>query len=96
VYDTDGNLVFDSPLEQRAEDREQGLAKGQRVRLVGAIENQLTPGRHSLGCWVARSENLRELALQNLEVMEFVVYGTRPGFAPMRVDNDVIVIPEGD
>jgi len=96
VHDTDGTLVFDSPLEQRAEDREQGLAKGQRVRLVGAIENQLTPGRHSLGCWVARSENLRELALQNLEVLEFVVYGTRPGFAPMRVDNDVVVTPEGD
>ena len=94
VYDSDGKMVFDSPLEGRTQDRGRPLAKGQRVRLRGAVNNQLTPGRHSLGCWVARSENVQDFALQGLEILDFVVYGTRPTFAPMTVDNDVTVTPE--
>jgi ABC-type polysaccharide/polyol phosphate transport system ATPase subunit len=96
VRDEDGNLVFDSPPELRAREREGGLKKGQRVRLRGTIENQLTPGRHSLGCWVARSEEISELALQALQILDFVVYGTGAAFAPMTVDNDISITPEGD
>src|SRR5215208_2470860 len=94
VRDADGNLVFDSPPEVRMGDPERGLARGQRVRLRGTIENRLTPGRHTLGCWVARSEDIGGLALQALQVLDFVVYGTGPAFAPLTVDNDVVVTPE--
>jgi hypothetical protein len=94
VHETDGKIVFDSPVEGRSQDRGRPLSRGQRVRLRGSIENQLTPGRHSLACWVARSENLNDFALQGLEILDFIVYGTRPTFAPLTIDNEVTVTPE--
>ena len=47
---------------------------GQRVRVTGAIENRLTPGRYFISCLIARHPG--DIDLQRLRPLEFVVYGT--------------------
>jgi ABC-2 type transport system ATP-binding protein len=65
---------------------------GQRVRVTGAIENPLTPGRYFISCLIARHPG--DIDLQRLQPLEFVVYGTpQAGVVSMRADVDVV--PDG-
>jgi ABC-type polysaccharide/polyol phosphate transport system ATPase subunit len=65
---------------------------GQRVRVTGAIENPLTPGRYFISCLIARHPG--DIDLQRLQPLEFVVYGTpQAGVVSMR--SDVEVVPDG-
>jgi ABC-type polysaccharide/polyol phosphate transport system ATPase subunit len=65
---------------------------GQRVRVTGAIENRLTPGRYFISCLIARHPG--DIDLQRLRPLEFVVYGTpQAGVVSMRAD--VNVVPDG-
>jgi ABC-2 type transport system ATP-binding protein len=65
---------------------------GQRVRVTGAIENRLTPGRYFISCLIARHPG--DIDLQRLRPLEFVVYGTpEAGVVSMRAD--VNVVPDG-
>jgi len=65
---------------------------GQRVRVTGAIENRLTPGRYFISCLIARHPG--DIDLQRLRPLEFVVYGTpQAGVVSMRADVDVV--PDG-
>jgi ABC-2 type transport system ATP-binding protein len=66
---------------------------GQRVRVTGAIENPLTPGRYFISCLIARHPG--DIDLQRLRPLEFVVYGTpQAGVVSMR--SDVDVVPDGE
>jgi len=51
------------------------LEPGQRVRLSGAIENRLAPGRYVVKCWIHREHNFANLVLHSPQVLDFVVYG---------------------
>jgi ABC-2 type transport system ATP-binding protein len=65
---------------------------GQRVRVTGAIENRLTPGRYFISCLIARHPG--DIDLQRLRPLEFAVYGTpEAGVVSMRAD--VNVVPDG-
>jgi ABC-2 type transport system ATP-binding protein len=51
------------------------LEPGERVRLGGAIENRLAPGRYLVKCWIHREHNFANLVLHSPQVLDFVVYG---------------------
>jgi ABC-2 type transport system ATP-binding protein len=76
---------FNRTLE-REDDR---LAAGQRVRISGRIENRLLPGRYFVNCWISRNRNQGDLALHVVRLLDFVVYGTRPGPGSVSVRADV-------
>jgi ABC-2 type transport system ATP-binding protein len=65
------------------------VAAGSRVRIAGSIENVLLPGRYSVGCMISRNRAQGDLALHVLRLLEFVVYGTRPGPGDVSVRTDV-------
>jgi ABC-type polysaccharide/polyol phosphate transport system ATPase subunit len=65
---------------------------GQRVRVTGAIENPLTPGRYFISCLIARHPG--DIDLQRLQPLEFVVYGT-PQAGVVSTRADVKVVPDG-
>jgi len=58
---------------------------GGRVRIGGAVENRLAPGRYFVECFVARSREQGDVALHLLRLFDFVVYGTM-------VDKGVVVM----
>jgi ABC-type polysaccharide/polyol phosphate transport system ATPase subunit len=67
------------------------LAAGQRARISARIENPLLPGRYYVTCLISRNRSQGDLALHVLRLLEFVVYGTRPGAGSIAVDADVDV-----
>ena len=71
VRDDEGQVVFafNASLQAR-------VSAGGRIRLRGAIENRLVPGRYHLDCWVRQNESQDVVAVQGLRLLAFVVYGT--------------------
>jgi ABC-2 type transport system ATP-binding protein len=95
VVDAEGDLIFDlEPKRYLREGRSERVKAGERIRLRGTIENPLTPGRYKLHCWVARSDDVADLALQTLDVLDFVVYGTKSPFAKVTVEGEVSATSE--
>jgi ABC-type polysaccharide/polyol phosphate transport system ATPase subunit len=73
------------------------LAAGQRVRIGGWIENRLMPGRYFLTCWVGRTRGEGDVALQVIQLLDFVVFGTRPGIGRLgivSVEADLKAVPQ--
>jgi ABC-2 type transport system ATP-binding protein len=72
------------------------VAAGERVRLRARIENPLVPGRYAVRCMVSRDRERRDVGLQILHLLEFVVYGTRPapGVVSVKADVDVDIVAE--
>jgi hypothetical protein len=70
------------------------LEAGQRVRIAGAIENPLTPGRYVVSCWLARARDPGDYSLQAMKLVDFVVFSAKqmPGLVSVRAD--VKAIPE--
>jgi ABC-2 type transport system ATP-binding protein len=89
VLDADGDAVFG--LHSTLEDERQRVPAGRRVRVAGTIENPLLPGRYGLRCMISRNRSAGDLALHVLGLLEFVVYGTRPGAGSVAVDADLSV-----
>jgi ABC-2 type transport system ATP-binding protein len=93
--DAEGNLVCDCPPELNVpEGGSRRVGAGERILLSGTIQNPLAPGRYTLSCWVARSRRLGDVALQGLEILDVVVYGTTGSFAKVTLDGDVTVTPQ--
>jgi ABC-2 type transport system ATP-binding protein len=74
------------PAEDGAPDR---VAAGQRVRVAGQIENPLLPGRYFVSCLISRNRTQGDLALHVVRLLDFFVYGTRPGPGSVSVRADV-------
>jgi ABC-2 type transport system ATP-binding protein len=55
------------------------VAQGERIRLVAEIENPLLPNRYAIECWISRSREEGELAIHILRLLDFFVFGTKPG-----------------
>ncbi len=72
------------------------LRAGQRVKISGTIENRLLPGRYYVSCWISRNRTQGDLALHILRLLDFVVYGTRPGPGSISVQADVEAVIESE
>jgi energy-coupling factor transporter ATP-binding protein EcfA2 len=95
----DGHWVFafTTRLEGDANGQRR-VANGERVRVVADIENPLLPGRYMTQCWLSRSGDRGNMAVQILRLVDFYVYGTRPGAGSVAIDADVQAVlerPEG-
>ena len=77
---------FNRTLPEGAEDR---IAAGERVRIAGKIDNPLLPGRYFVTCLVSRNRTQGDLAVHRAQLLDFVVYGTRPGSGSVTVHADV-------
>jgi ABC-2 type transport system ATP-binding protein len=85
VYDETGQEVFGlNPTLERAL-----VGTGERIRIEGTLENPLLPGRYFIDLWVARDRDEGAMAMQRTHLLDFVVYGTRPGAGNVWVRNDV-------
>jgi ABC-2 type transport system ATP-binding protein len=65
------------------------VAAGRRVRVAGSIENRLLPGRYSISCLISRNRTQGDLALHVVRLLDFVVFGTRPGPGTVSMDVEV-------
>jgi ABC-2 type transport system ATP-binding protein len=70
------------------------VGAGQRVRITGRIENPLLPGRYFVRCMISRNRTQGDLALHIVQLLDFFVYGTRPGAGSVSVEADVDVAIE--
>ena len=64
------------------------------MRIGGAIENQLAPGRYSVTCFIARNRNQGDVALQTVPLLDFLVFGPKPAPGLLTVNADMKAIPE--
>ena len=92
VVNADGVQVFG--FRKRVAGSDDGIGAGERLRITGKIDNPLLPGRYSVTCLISREGSEGELALHALRLLEFLVYGTRPGAGSVSVDTDLLVVPE--
>jgi len=76
------------------EGQDERVAAGQRVRIAGTIENPLLPGRYFVSCLISRNRTQGDLAMHVVRLLDFVVYGTRPGPGSVSVDVDVEAVLE--
>jgi ABC-type polysaccharide/polyol phosphate transport system ATPase subunit len=88
----DGVQVFGLNRSLEGADR---VPAGERVRISGRIDNPLLPGRYFVNCWISRNRAQGDLALHVLRLLDFVVYGTRPGPGSVSVESDVTAVVEG-
>ncbi len=65
------------------------VAEGERIRVAAQLENPLLPGRYALECWISRSGQVGNIAVQMLWLLDFYVYGLRPGGGNVMLDAEV-------
>jgi ABC-2 type transport system ATP-binding protein len=82
--------------EELPADGPSGLRAGQRVRLSSTIENQFTPGRYLVRCWVFRNQSYADLVLHAPHVIDFVVFGDESGGVISLKHEISATIEEGD
>ncbi len=85
----DGRWVFTFTAELEGGDGRRHVAEGERIRVTAEIENPLLPGRYALECWISRSGQSGNIAVQMLRLLDFYVYGLRPGGGNVTLDADV-------
>jgi len=85
-----GETVFGFNRTLAGPDGEPGrVAAGERVRVAGRIDNPLLPGRYFVTCWISRNRTQGDLALHIVRLLDFVVYGTKPGPGSVSVNAEV-------
>jgi ABC-2 type transport system ATP-binding protein len=90
VHNEQDQLVFGfNRTLTRADGEPDAVPAGRRVRIAGEIENRLTPGRYFLHCYAARSREQGDIALHQLRLFDFVVYGSETGKGSVMVNADV-------
>ena len=85
--DERGNTIFGFNRELNGDSTV--VPAGGRVRIGGTIANPLLRGRYFVECFVARSREQGDVALHQLRLLDFVVYGTEQGKGIVSVDADV-------
>ncbi len=86
----DGHWVFAFSKElEQPDGTPERIATGERMRIVAEIDNPLTPGRYSLECWISRSHDEATTAIHILRLLDFFVFGTKPGAGSIVLDGDV-------
>jgi ABC-type polysaccharide/polyol phosphate transport system ATPase subunit len=87
--DADGAEIFG--FTKTLDGPEDRLREGQRVRIGGEIENRLRPGHYYLSAWILRNHSAGDLALHSVRLLEFMVYGTKPGPGSVELRDDVVI-----
>jgi ABC-2 type transport system ATP-binding protein len=88
--DEDGTTVFGFNRTLTVEPgAPEVVPAGRRVRIAGQVENRLVPGRYFVHCFIARNRTQGDIALHFVRLLDFVVYGTRPGPGSVSVRADV-------
>ena len=64
------------------------------MRVSGRVDNPLLPGRYQIRCWIFRNRTAGDLALHVLQLLDFMVFGTRPGPGSVSVEADVDAVLE--
>jgi energy-coupling factor transporter ATP-binding protein EcfA2 len=91
----DGLQLFGFNQEVARGDGEPDVVRaGQRVRISATIENPLLPGRYYVSSIISRNRSHGDLALQPLRILDFAVYGTRPGVGSVTVNATVRAVVE--
>ncbi|HXU61797.1 MAG TPA: ABC transporter ATP-binding protein [Polyangia bacterium] len=86
----DGHWVFAFSKSLRDELGEAPhVAAGEQIRIVAEIDNPLVPGRYALECWVSRSRAPGATALHVLRLLDFYVFGTRPGAGNVVMNREI-------
>ena len=67
-------LGFNHPLREDPAAPD-SLAAGQRFHVSGEIENLLLPGHYFMSCWIVRNRARGEMALQSIDLLDFIVFG---------------------
>ncbi len=76
----DGHWVFAfSKLIQDANGDPRRVAAGEQVRIVAEIDNPLVPARYAMECWISRNREEGAMAIHVLRLLDFFVFGTKPG-----------------
>jgi len=85
--DEDENQLFGFNVE--LEEGRDTLKAGETVEISGPVQNLLLPGRYFVHCWIARNRTEGDLALHVLRMLDFSVFGTRPGAGSVAIESDV-------
>jgi ABC-2 type transport system ATP-binding protein len=72
----------------------QHVTAGERVRIVAEIDNPLVPGRYALECWISRNREEGAMAIHILRLLDFFVYGTKPGAGNIAMNGPVEAVIE--
>jgi ABC-type polysaccharide/polyol phosphate transport system ATPase subunit len=70
------------------------VAAGERIRIVAEIENPLVNGRYAFQCWISRNREEGAMAIHILRLLDFYVFGTRPGAGNIAMTGDVHTVIE--
>ncbi len=93
VRNADGVHLFDiNQTLSVPEGEENSVAPGQHVRISAEIDNQLTPGRYFVSCWVVRGRESGQVALQAIDALDFVVFGMAGTAGLVRIPGEVEVV----
>jgi len=86
----EGVHVFSSHLRLRfVEGQPDRIPAGGRVTLSGEIENRLANGRYGFACWITSHRESGELAVQELQLLDFVVFGSKPIMGLVAVESEL-------
>jgi hypothetical protein len=91
----DGDWVFAFDHDVRGSDSAaRGVAAGAQVRIIAELDNPLVPGRYTFQCWISRLQERGGMAIHILRLVDFFVYGTRPGAGSVAISGEVDVVIE--
>jgi ABC-type polysaccharide/polyol phosphate transport system ATPase subunit len=79
---------FHRTLEMR-EGKADAIPAGRRVKISGWVENRLLPGRYFVKSWILRNRTQGDVAMHVLQILDFLVFGTRQAPGTFIVDDDV-------
>lgn len=86
LYDADNLHIFGFNHRPADDGGPETIAAGERMEISCRIDNNLTAGHYFLKCWVTRDRRPGDLALQALDLLDFVVYKVVPAPGVMTVD----------
>ena len=90
--DADSRTIFGFNCTLEPPDGEPDVLRaGQQARISGVIENRLVPGRYHLTSLITRNRAIGDLAMHRLQLLDFIVYGTRPAPGSVLLNTDVDV-----
>jgi ABC-type polysaccharide/polyol phosphate transport system ATPase subunit len=91
----DGHWVFAfSKLIQDANGDPRRVAAGEQVRIVAEIDNPLVPARYAMECWISRNREEGAMAIHVLRLLDFFVFGTKPGAGNISMTGNVQTLIE--
>ncbi|MCB0865935.1 MAG: ABC transporter ATP-binding protein [Solirubrobacterales bacterium] len=108
LYNADNLHIFGfnhKPFEDEDEDEdgdgdgdgdgEGSVAAGERMEVSFELDNHLTNGHYFLRCWVTRDRQAGDMALQAIDLLDFVVFNVTPAPGVMTVEPEVDTRIEG-